>query len=311
MSTTTTTPKPARRGLPRPGDLSQAQKLMVFVLSMTMFGLANILTEVLPELRVGPVELSISYLAFVPVVIVCLFHPLYGALGAPLGEIVFVDLLMGNFSGIGELEGYIQLALGLYVAGSLVRDPRSRKQVAIAAMVAVLLDKLVGGIVDIGKVWVGVADAEFVEGLPQSILLIEGIAFSTDFIISGILFGAIPAMLLAPRLYGKIEPLLGMEPRNPLVPVNRRAQVSAPFVIGAVFLSFVAMIAAFVDELDVKFGVWEPDFLAQYGNQFLWLGVSAALIVLVAAVLIARWAVRRRTAGRAAAADADRLAPRP
>jgi len=230
------------------------------------------------------------------VVIVCLFHPLYGALGAPLGEIVFVDLLMGNFSGIGELEGYIQLALGLYVAGSLVRDPRSRKQVAIAAMVAVLLDKLIGGIVDIGKVWVGVADAEFVEGLPQSILLIEGIAFSTDFIISGILFGAIPAMLLAPRLYGKIEPLLGMEPRNPLVPVSRRAQVSAPFVIGAVFLSFVAMIAAFLDELDVKFGVWEPDFIGEYGSQFLWLGVSAAVIVLVAAVLVTRWALRRHRA---------------
>ncbi|HEV7948954.1 MAG TPA: cell division protein FtsQ [Glaciihabitans sp.] len=302
-SPTTSTSTPARRGLPRPGDLSQAQKLMVFVLSMTMFGLANILTEVLPELRVGPVELSISYLAFVPVVIVCLFHPLYGALGAPLGEIVFVDLLMGNFSGIGELEGYIQLALGLYVAGSLVRDPRSRKQVAIAAMVAVLLDKLIGGIVDIGKVWVGVADAEFVEGLPQSILLIEGIAFSTDFIISGILFGAIPAMLLAPRLYGKIEPLLGMEPRNPKVPVSRRAQVSAPFVIGAVFLSFVAMIAAFLDELDVKFGVWEPDFIDQYGSQFLWLGVSAAVIVLVAAIVIVRWAMRRRGVNRAAFAE--------
>ncbi|MFP7761965.1 cell division protein FtsQ [Marisediminicola sp. LYQ134] len=298
--TTPATSTPARRGIPRPGELSQAQKLMVFVLSMTMFGLANILTEVLPELRLGPVELSVSYLAFVPVVIVCLFHPLYGALGAPLGEIVFVDLLMGNFSGIGELEGYIQLALGLYIGGSLVRDPRKRWQVAMAAMVTVLLDKLVGGIVDVGKVWVGVADAEYVEGLPQSILLLEGIAFSTDFIISGIIFGAIPAMLLAPRLYGKIEPLLGMAPRDPAVPVARRARASAPFVIGALFLSFVAMIMAFLDELDVTFGVWEPDFIGQYGAQFLWIGVSAAIIVLVTAVVIVRWMIARRSADRAA-----------
>lgn len=71
------------RTVPRPQDMTSSQKLMVFVLSMTLFGLANILTEVLPEFRVGPVELSVSYLAFVPVVMVSLFNPLYAALGAP------------------------------------------------------------------------------------------------------------------------------------------------------------------------------------------------------------------------------------
>ncbi|MFE1734478.1 hypothetical protein ACFW6X_30770 [Streptomyces bacillaris] len=280
-----------------PSDLGSAQKLMVFVLSMTLFGLANILTEVLPEVKLGPVELSVSYLAFVPVVMVSLFHPLYAALGAPLGEIVFVDLLMGNFSGFAELEGYIQLSLGLYIAGSLVRDPRRRTQVALAALVAVGVDKMLGGIVDIGKVYVGVAEAEYVKGLAESVLLLEGIAFSTDLLISGVLFGVLPAMYLAPRLHGRIEPLLGLAPRDPDRPLRLRARVSARFLLLGIFLAFVAMIAAFMQELDANFGVWEPDFVDRYGQRFLWIGVSAAVIVLVGLVLAAR-ALRRSRAAR-------------
>ncbi|UTR83698.1 hypothetical protein NLU04_34095 (plasmid) [Streptomyces cavourensis] len=270
---------------------------MVFVLSMTLFGLANILTEVLPEVKLGPVELSVSYLAFVPVVMVSLFHPLYAALGAPLGEIVFVDLLMGNFSGFAELEGYIQLSLGLYIAGSLVRDPRRRTQVALSALVAVGVDKMLGGIVDIGKVYVGVAEAEYVKGLAESVLLLEGIAFSTDLLISGVLFGVLPAMYLAPRLHGRIEPLLGLAPRDPDRPLRLRARVSARFLLLGIFLAFVAMIAAFMQELDANFGVWEPDFVDRYGQRFLWIGVSAAVIVLVGLVLAAR-ALRRSRAAR-------------
>lgn len=280
-----------------PSDLGSAQKLMVFVLSMTLFGLANILTEVLPEVKLGPVELSVSYLAFVPVVMVSLFHPLYAALGAPLGEIVFVDLLMGNFSGFAELEGYIQLSLGLYIAGSLVRDPRRRTQVALAALVAVGVDKMLGGIVDIGKVYVGVAEAEYVKGLAESVLLLEGIAFSTDLLISGVLFGVLPAMYLAPRLHGRIEPLLGLAPRDPDRPLRLRARVSARFLLLGIFLAFVATIAAFMQELDANFGVWEPDFVDRYGQRFLWIGVSAAVIVLVGLVLAAR-ALRRSRASR-------------
>ncbi len=300
----TETAAPERRGLPHPGELSSSQKLMVFVLSMTTFGLANIITEVLPSIQLGPVELSISYLAFVPVVMVSLFHPLWAALGAPLGEIIFVDLLMGNFSGVGELEGYIQLALGLYIAGSLVRDPLRKWQVAMAAVVAVGLDKGIGGIVDIAKVLVGVEDAEFVEGLPESILLLEAIAFSTDFIISGIIFGAIPAMILAPRLHGKIEPLLGMAPRTPDVPVAQRARFSAPFVILAVVLSLVAAVAAFMDELDLNGIVLEGEFIEVYGPQILWVSVGAALTVLIIAIVVGRNRAKKALEEKGAAADA-------
>ncbi|RBO86512.1 cell division protein FtsQ [Nocardia puris] len=280
------------RTVPRPQDMTSSQKLMVFVLSMTLFGLANILTEVLPEFRVGPVELSVSYLAFVPVVMVSLFNPLYAALGAPLGEIVFVDLLMGNFSGIGEVEGYLQLALGLYVAGSLVRDPRRKWQVATAAMVAVAIDKGIGGLVDITKVWVGVEDAEYVEGLPESILLLEGFAFASDFLISGVVFGAIPAAYLAARLYGKIEPLMGMRPRDPAEPLAGRARPSAAFIGLGILLMLGSAFFALLEAADVQFGVWEPDFLDEYGPNFLWVGVAAALLVFGGIVVAARAVAR-------------------
>ncbi len=304
---TTTTPSPARVGLPHPGELSRSQKLMVFVLSMTTFGLANIITEVLPSIQLGPIELSISYLAFVPVVMVSLFHPLWAALGAPLGEIIFVDLLMGNFSGIGELEGYIQLALGLYIGGSLVRDPLRKWQVALAAFVAVFIDKVLGGITDIVKVLIGVADAEFVEGLPESILVLEAVEQSVDIVISGILFGAIPAMLLAPRLHGRIEPLLGMAPRTPEVPVAQRARISAPFVILALVLGLVSVVAAILDELDLNGIVLEGEFVENYGPQVLWISVGVALTILVIAILVARSRATSSIAASSSDID-DRLA---
>ena len=296
MSTTNASPPPVQR-IPRPQELASSQKLMVFVLSMVLFGLANILTEVLPEVRVGPVELEVAYLAFVPVVMVSLFHPLYAALGAPLGEIVFVDLLMGDFSGIGEVEGYIQLALGLFIGGSLVRDPRRRWQVAVAAMVAVLIDKGVGGTVDILKVVIGVEDLETVQGLPESILAIEALAFTSDFLITGILFGAIPAAYLAPRLYGKIEPLMGMAPRDPRVPLPGRARHTAGFVALAVVLFIASGMFAFLEYVDIELGVWQPDFIEQYGAGFLWISVAACAVVLVAVLLLARRSARRRRTG--------------
>ena len=69
-------------------------------------------------------------------------------------------------------------------------------------------------IVDIVKVVVGVEDFEAVPGLAESIYVVEGVEFLTDLIFSGTLFALLPALYLVPRLYGKIEPLLGMKPRN-------------------------------------------------------------------------------------------------
>ncbi|MFV2194866.1 cell division protein FtsQ [Nocardiopsis sp. LOL_012] len=272
-----------------PPDLNSGQKLMVFVLSMTLFGLANIVTEVLPEFSIGPVDIGVSYLTFVPLIIVSLFNPLYGALGAPLGEIVFVDLLMGDFSGIGEVEGYLQMFLGLYIAGCMVRDPRRPVQLLTAGAMVVVVDKMLSGIVDVAKVWFGIEDAETVPGLPESILLLEGIDFAIALVISGVLFGGLPALFLVPRLYGKIEPLLGLAPRDPAHPIPLAQRGTAVFLLVAIVLAFVSAIAAFMEEILDGFGVWEPDFIDQYGQQFLWVGASAALIVLAVLVVAVRF----------------------
>src|SRR5699024_4060171 len=138
-----------------------------------------------------------------------LFSPFWAALGAPLGEIVFTDLLMGDFSGLAEVEGFSQMFLALYVAGSLIRNPRNRGQLTFAAIMVVTIDKVLSAAVDLTKVFIWVEDAQLVEGLPQSVLLLEGIGFGVDVIISGIIFGALPALWLLPALHGKIEPLLG------------------------------------------------------------------------------------------------------
>lgn len=266
---------------------SQSQKMMIFILAMSLFGLANLFTELLPEFVLGPVEISVSYLAFIPLTLVMLFHPLYAAVGASVGEIIFGDLLLGDFGGLGELEGFIEFTLAMYIAGLLVTNLKSRKQIAIAAIVGIAIDQMLSTIVDVGKVWFGIEEVEAVPGLPESILAIEGVSFLTEMIISGIIFGLIPTLYLIPRLYGKIEPLLGIKPREGRVKASMTEWVSVRFVILAIFLTFVGMVAEFMATMDINFAVWEPEFLEQFGEGYIWLPISAAAIIFVTAVAIA------------------------
>lgn len=266
-------------------EYTQSQKMMVFILSMSLFGLANLFTELLPEFTLGPIELSISYLAFIPLTLVMLFNPLYAAFGASVGEIIFGDLLLGDFGGLGELEGFIQFTLAMYIAGLLVTNLNSRKQIAVAAIAGVMIDQMLSTIVDVGKVWFGIEELEAVPGLPASILAIEGVSFVTEMVISGILFGLIPALYLIPRLYGKIEPLLGIEPREGKVKASMTEWVSVRFVIVAIFLVFVGIVSEFMAEMDINFAVWEPEFLEQFGEGYIWLPIAAAAILFISAVI--------------------------
>ncbi|AOS61948.1 hypothetical protein [Actinoalloteichus hymeniacidonis] len=279
------------------GGLRAPQKLMIFVLSMALFGLANIILEIIPDITIGPVDVSVAYFVFVPLTMVTLFSPFWAALGAPLGEIVFTDLLMGDFSGLAEVEGYLQMFLALYIAGSIVRNPRNRGQLAIAAITVVVIDKALSAIVDLSKVWIGVEDAEFVEGLPESILLLEGIGFGVDIVISGVLFGILPALWLVPILHGKIEPLLGLRPRVPGQPFHGAAPGSAWFVSLAVLLGIGSFFFAFLEAWDLNVGTFEPGFIDEFGAGFLWASVAAILVV--AAIAIGLFAAAKRRGERA------------
>lgn len=307
MSTTQTpqTPLPApdgqRRGTlrgtvdsVRSYELSTPQKLMIFVLSMSLFGLSNIILEIIPDVTIGPVDVSVSYMVFVPLVVAALFSPFWAALGAPLGEIVFTDLLMGDFSGLAELEGYIQMFLAVYIAGSLVRNPRNRAQIFLAAVTVVVIDKALSAIVDLSKVWIGVEDAEFVEGLPQSVLFLETLGFGVDIVMSGILLGALPAMWLIPALHGKIEPLMGMRPRVPGEPIPGNAPRNAAFVGAFLLLSLASFGLAFLEAFDLAPGAWEPDFLDRFGDNFIWVSVAAIIVVLVVSIVLFRASQGRR-----------------
>lgn len=268
-------------------SLTQSQKLMVFILSMSLYGLSNMFTELIPSVQLGPIELKVEYFAFIPLTLCILFHPLYAAIGASLGEVVFGELLLGQFGGLGELEKFIEFSLAMYIAGLLVRDPRNRKQLALASFVAVGIDQLLGAIVDMGKVWLGIEDLEAVPGIPESILLIEGIGFLNAMLITGILFTMLPTWYLVPRLYGKIEPLLGMKPRDSRVQASLGELLKPRLIILTVVLVFIAAVSEFLAESDINFAVWEPEFIEQYGSGFLWISIGAAALVLIVTVLVA------------------------
>ena len=289
-----------RTGASTAPTLTTPQKLMIFVLSMAMFGLASIILEIIPDITIGPVDVSVSYFVFVPLTMVALFSPFWAALGAPLGEIVFVDLLMGDFSGLAEIEGFIQMFLALYIAGSVIRNPRSKAQIWLGAILVVVIDKLLSAVVDLAKVWFALEDPEYVEGLPESILFLEGLGFGVDLLMSGILFGAIPAMWLIPALHGKIEPLLGMRPRVPGEPIPGRAPNAGWFVGAAVLLAIASAFFAFIEAWDLNVGAWEPDFLDQFGENFLWVSVGVIVVVLLLAFLLFRFG-----RGRGQATDAE------
>ena len=72
---------------------TQSQKLMVFVLTMSLYGLATLFTELIPKFQVGIVELSVEYFLFIPLVLAMLFDPMSAALGAATGELVFSEIM--------------------------------------------------------------------------------------------------------------------------------------------------------------------------------------------------------------------------
>lgn len=267
-------------------ELTSQQKLMIFILSMSLYGISNMITELLPEFRIGPVELKVEYFIFIPLIFAILFNPLYAALGASVGEIIFGELLLGQFGGISELEKFIQFSLAIFVAGMLVKDPRNKRQLALAAYVAIGIDQLLGTIVDLAKVYIGIEELEAVPGLPESVLAIEGFSFLNAMIFSGTLFALLPTLYLVPRLYGKVEPLLGMKPRDGRANSSITDFVTPRFILLAIVLAVVAAAVEFLSNTEIDFFTWEWE--AELGGGALWLSLGAAIIIFVAAIAIIR-----------------------
>lgn len=253
---------------------TQSQKLMVFVLTMSLYGLATLFTELIPKFQVGIVEFSVEYFLFIPLVLAILFDPMSAALGAATGELVFSEIMLGQFGGLGELEKFVTVTIGVYVAGRLVRNPKNKVMVGIASITGVILQQVMGTIVDILKVQFAVSDFEAVPGLPESVFATEGFACLNDILFSGILFCLLPTLFLVPKLYGKIEPLLGMQPRTEETALG---VISGKVVVGSV----AAFVVAIGSEMLAESGMPIIDWEAQWAES----GTALAAGMVVAAIL--------------------------
>ena len=270
---------------------TQSQKLMIFVLSMSLYGLATLFTELIPSFQVGIVEFSVEFFLFIPLILAMLFDPLSAALGAATGELVFSEIMLGQFGGLGELEKFLTVTIGVYIAGRLVKDPRNRALVGVAAITGTAAQLLMGTAVDILKVQLAVEDFEAVAGLPESVFATEGFAFLNDLLFSGILFCLLPTLYLVPKLYGKIEPLLGMAPRTP----DSAVSGISPKALIVCAVGFVAAIAA---ELAATAGMSLVDWEAEWAGNgtALALGMVAAAVIAIAALLIIKRNVEKKAA---------------
>ncbi|MEW9924934.1 cell division protein FtsQ [Clostridium butyricum] len=260
--------------------LTSNQKFMVFMLSMTIFGLADLVTQILPELSIGFIEIRVPYFAFIAITLAILFDPFTVAIGSAFGAVIFGGLLMGNFGGVGEIEGFLQLSVAIFLGGMAVSNPLNKVQVFIASCITVGFDKLVGGLVDVAKVLIGLEGLEPVSGLPESIFIIQGVEFLNDFILAGIIFGALPAMYLVPKLYGKIEPLLGMKPRKEMPKMEWSKILNVKVILVSIILGLISAGAAFLSEMDINIIEFELGFEELLGGKFIYVAIIISAVLL-------------------------------
>ena len=260
--------------------LTSNQKFMVFMLSMTIFGLADLVTQILPELSIGFIEIRVPYFAFIAITLAILFDPFTVAIGSAFGAVIFGGLLMGNFGGVGEIEGFLQLSVAIFLGGMAVSNPLNKVQVFIASCITVGFDKFVGGLVDVAKVLIGLEGLEPVSGLPESIFIIQGVEFLNDFILAGIIFGALPAMYLVPKLYGKIEPLLGMKPRKEMPKMEWSKILNVKVILVSIILGLISAGAAFLSEMDINIIEFELGFEELLGGNFIYVAIIISAVLL-------------------------------
>lgn len=263
--------------------MTQSQKLMVFVLTMSLYGLATLFTELIPKFQVGIVEFSVEYFLFIPLVLGMLFDPMSAALGAATGELVFSEIMLGQFGGLGELEKFVTVTIGVYIAGRIVRNPKNTKVVAAASFAGVVIQQFLGMLVDIMKVQFAVTDFEAVPGLPASVFVTEGVAFLNDILFSGILFCMLPTIFLIPKLYGKIEPLLGMEPRTKETSLG---VINGKVILGSLAVFAVAVGAEMLAECGMAIIDWEAAWAES--KTALAIGMTVAAVLALSVILVIR-----------------------
>jgi hypothetical protein len=252
--------------------------MMVFILVMSLHGLQSLITELLPEFSVAGLGVEIGPFWFVAIAVVLLFRSFWACLAIPVGGIVFGEILIGDFSALGAVEGLLVITMSWFFVMSLITDPEDPKQIVMLGFLAKAMEETAAWFIDVGKFYVGVEELEAIAWLPETVWATEGIGALVQIIVAGLIFGAIPAYYLYPRLRGKIEPLLGMEPvegrGGPMFTLASAKRLAAWFL--------VLPLAFAVETLSETSGgliVFEPAFVETYGKEFLFVPIVIAALV--------------------------------
>ena len=252
--------------------------MMVFILVMSLHGLQSMITELLPEFTVGGLGVEIGPFWFVAMSVVLLFRSFWACLAIPVGGIVFGEILIGDFSALGAVEGLIVITMSWFFVMSLITDPTDVKQIAAVGFLAKAMEETAAWFIDVGKFYVGVEELEAIAWLPETVWATEGIGALVQIIGAGLVFGAIPTLYLYPRLRGKIEPLLGMnsvEGREG--PMFTRSSLKR--LVAWVLLLPVAFVVETLSETSGGLIVFEPEFVEVYGQAFLFVPILIAAAV--------------------------------
>jgi len=260
------------------------QDMMVFILIMSLHGLQMMFAELLPSFSLGGLELEIGPFLFISYTLVFLFRSFWGCLAVPVGGIVFGEILIGDFSAFGAVESLLMITVSLWLATTMITDPTDVKWLAVLAVVAKGMEELAAQFIDVGKFYVGVESLEAIEWLPETIWFVEIAGATTQVIIAGILFGAIPMTYFYPRMRGKIEPLLGMEPVSGHPSGKRFNRDTLKALVAWIVLTPIAFVFEAFSETSGAFLVFEPEFVESYGQVFFAVPIVAAAAVAYAVV---------------------------
>lgn len=252
--------------------------MMAFILIMSLHGLQSMITELLPEFSVGGLGVEIGPFWFVAMSVVLLFRSFWAALAIPMGGIVFGEILIGDFNALGAIEGLVVITTSWFFVMALVTDPKDPKQIAALGFLAKAMEETAAWFIDVGKFYVGVEELESIQWLPETVWATEGMGALVQIIGAGLIFGAIPTLYLYPRLRGKIEPLLGMNPikgRSGSM-FNRSA---AKRLVAWFLLLPVAFAFETVSETSGGLISFTPEFVKIYGQVFLLVPIAVAALV--------------------------------
>jgi len=249
--------------------------MMVFILVMSLHGLQSMLTELLPEFSLGGLGLEIGPFWFVAMSVVLLFRSFWACLAIPVGGIVFGEILIGDFSALGAVEGLIVITTSWFFVMSLITDPTDVKQIAALGLLAKAMEETAAWFIDVGKFYVGVEELEAIAWLPETVWATEGMGALMQIVVAGVVFGAVPTLYLYPRLRGKIEPLLGMTTADGRDgPAFTRESLKR--LAAWVLLLPVAFAVETLSETSGGLVVFEPQFVETYGQAFLFVPIVVA-----------------------------------